>query len=172
MMDEDVPDLGCCCACGTTDSLRMIRNIVMLPVRAPVAGTGWGCLHCGLPQDGALAVVCDPCLESNQEIIMVASGQLGDKQRMPRSALADRPFDHDRSKHPEEYDVVDEEPDDDDPEAETYLCQLCGTVSPRPAIVVFAGESVDDPDMAATEICSTCWGFLGRAGAVGGAEVR
>ena len=57
-------DLGPCCICETEGG---VRNIVMLNKKSPVPGHGWGCLVCGLPSDGASAVLCDPCLELYQE---------------------------------------------------------------------------------------------------------
>jgi hypothetical protein len=48
-----------CCWCGET---RVCRNIILLPRLAPVPGTGWSCLFCGLPEDGAIAVGCDECM--------------------------------------------------------------------------------------------------------------
>ena len=52
----DTPDLGPCCCCGGTER---VRDIVMLSRKAPVPGTGWGCVVCGLPNDGASYVCCD-----------------------------------------------------------------------------------------------------------------
>ncbi len=96
---EPIPDLGPCCACGKPHD-ETVRNIVTLDRRAPVAGTGWGCLQCGLPMDGALAVVCDCCLESDADLKEVACGQLGEKQRVALEKVTG-PFEHDMSKHPE-----------------------------------------------------------------------
>lgn len=58
--ENDTYDLGTCCVCEGTEN---IRNILMLDKRAPMPGRGWGCVVCGLLQDGASAVVCDDCLE-------------------------------------------------------------------------------------------------------------
>jgi hypothetical protein len=57
------PDFGPCCACG--QSGPAVRNILMLPQKAPIAGHGWGCVQCGLPSDGAVAIVCDDCLQDD-----------------------------------------------------------------------------------------------------------
>jgi hypothetical protein len=58
-MNGDLPDLGPCCMCGAPRPYA----IVMLKRRAAVRGHGWGCVVCGLPADGAVAVLCDPCFE-------------------------------------------------------------------------------------------------------------
>ena len=66
---DDAPiDLGMCCACRLAGPT--VRNIMMIPFRAPVPGKGWGCLVCRLPSDGAVAVVCDACLESGAPIVV------------------------------------------------------------------------------------------------------
>ncbi|MBE9050663.1 hypothetical protein IQ243_09595 [Nostocales cyanobacterium LEGE 11386] len=68
--DEEILDLGMCCGCGCTG--ETVRNIITLEKKAPVPGTGWGCLVCGLPSDGAVAVVCDDCLallQQHQDIL-------------------------------------------------------------------------------------------------------
>lgn len=57
---------GPCCACRRHDV--PVPNMVMLPWRAPIPGTGWGCVTCQLPPDGAVAVLCDACLESHAPI--------------------------------------------------------------------------------------------------------
>ena len=51
--------LGPCCICETTEG---VRNILMLNKKCLVCGHGWGCVVCGLPSDGASAVLCDKCL--------------------------------------------------------------------------------------------------------------
>ncbi len=95
--------LGPCCRCrGTTD----VRSIVFLPFRAPEPGLGcWGCLECGLPLAGAIAVLCDRCTvdvqERNASIEYVC---IGDPREARRARWPDEdpePFDHDLTKHPE-----------------------------------------------------------------------
>lgn len=61
IVDEDPIDLGECCGCGCTG--ESVHNIVALNYRAPTPGTGWGCTICLLLADGAIAVICDECLE-------------------------------------------------------------------------------------------------------------
>ena len=55
---EDDCNFGQCCACHGT---KNVRTVVMLHRRGPVPGTGWGCVVCDLPLDGAISVVCDSC---------------------------------------------------------------------------------------------------------------
>lgn len=92
----DPPDLGPCCACGQAGPT--VRNIVCFPVRAPVPGTGWGCVVCGAPNDGATAVLCDACMKSGAEAQEMCHGRPGEGRRVAWPVLAE-PFGHDRSKH-------------------------------------------------------------------------
>lgn len=69
--------------------------------KAPVPGTGWGCVICGLASDGAIAACCDACAEKETlKLRWVFDGY------MERGLLAD--FDtlageheHDPAKHDE-----------------------------------------------------------------------
>lgn len=97
--DLDVPDLGPCCSCGRAGP--SVRNVVMLTRRAPVAGTGWGCLACGLANDGAVAVCCDACVASGNTPSFVVSGPLGKGGRAELADAPSEPFDHDMQFHPE-----------------------------------------------------------------------
>jgi hypothetical protein len=111
--DEDDPDeddslasqpFGACCLCQRSGPT--VRNFVTLPERAPVPGTGWGCVECGLPADGAMAIVCDPCADRLQEelnsdsIREVIYGLPARGGRCPRAADPEA-FVHDRSRHVE-----------------------------------------------------------------------
>jgi len=99
------PTLGRCCVCDKGGPT--VKNILTLHRVAPVRGKGWGCFVCGLPQDGAVAVICDPCLAE----IRASGGEkqpkfvcVGEPFRNERLALEDLKtpaFDHDMSKHPE-----------------------------------------------------------------------
>lgn len=60
--DDYVPMLGPCCICGDEHSVA----IVMLEVKGLVAGHGWGCVACGLPMNGASAVLCEACVDDWQ----------------------------------------------------------------------------------------------------------
>src|SRR5947209_3057090 len=101
---EATPNFGMCCMCLMEHPT--VRNLIVLDVRAPKPGNGcWGCLRCGLPSEGAVAVLCDNCMEEHRTfgraIGLVCSGPPGENQRVPRSSLTE-PFMHDMSKHPGE----------------------------------------------------------------------
>ncbi len=89
-------DLGPCCACNRRS--LSVRNVVSLPYRAPLAGTGWGCLVCNLPPDGALAVLCDRCLRENRTIVRYCVGYAAASLRAPIPEHPE-PFDHDEAMH-------------------------------------------------------------------------
>jgi hypothetical protein len=78
---------------------------MMLDFTAPQSGTGWGCFQCGLPMDGATAVLCDDCLEAEAEILFVIDGQPLDRKRLgideARERAGGRPFNHNLNMHPE-----------------------------------------------------------------------
>lgn len=86
-------DLGACCACGLNKP--DVRNMICLDRPARVSGTGWGCAVCGLPADGAVAVVCDDCLVAGREIRFVVYGYADRKQRMAVADLPAGDFNHD-----------------------------------------------------------------------------
>lgn len=91
-------DLGPCCACEKTG--HDVRNIVCLNQKGPSPGKGWGCLTCHLPQDGAVAVLCDDCfVDLEAEIIYVCTGYPAIDGRTPIAELAHEPFEHDLSYH-------------------------------------------------------------------------
>ncbi len=84
-MEEENYDFGQCCACGKVG--KNVRNFAMLDKLAPVPGKGWGCVVCDLPQNGAMAVVCDKCMDTGAELKYAISGYPNDKQRIPYSSL-------------------------------------------------------------------------------------
>jgi len=90
--------LGACCACGVEDTT--VRNLLCLHQLAPVPGTGWGCLQCGQPQDGALAVVCDACLMADTPLQYAILGPVGEGRRIRIGELKGT-FDHDPRGRPE-----------------------------------------------------------------------
>jgi len=93
------PTLGRCCHCEREGP--SVRNILMLDVRSPEPGIGcWACLQCGLPPEGALAVLCDECLERGLKPKLACLGALPANRRIPIEQLT-LPFEHDMSKHPE-----------------------------------------------------------------------
>src|SRR3974390_2841968 len=106
MTDEDdapAPDLGSCCGCD--DPGALVRNIVMLSRRCAIPGHGWGCVECGLPCDGAVAVLCDSCFEEFQRdpdtLRVACQGYPATEGRILIAQLPEGHFDHDKSKHPE-----------------------------------------------------------------------
>jgi hypothetical protein len=90
---------GSCCACERED--ESVRNVVALSVKAPMPNTGWGCMVCGLPLNGALAVVCDTCMEEKRPIVWVIYGMALSGERVLRSTCTE-PFEHNLQYHPEE----------------------------------------------------------------------
>lgn len=94
----DNPDLGPCCVCEVEGA--QVRNIIMLNKLSPIPGKGWGCFACGLPQNGAVAVVCDDCLDHGRELKFACRGYPGEDGRVPIEELVGE-FDHNVLKHPE-----------------------------------------------------------------------
>lgn len=92
------PFFGPCCSCGQTK--ETVRNIVMLEQKATTPGSGWGCFQCGLPMEGAVAVICDDCLSVGAPIKFAVAGEMKDKERVPVESLGGE-HKHDMSKHPE-----------------------------------------------------------------------
>ncbi len=88
---------GPCCACEGTEN---VRNVVMLNVKGTMPGHGWGCVVCGLPCDGAVAVLCADCLDRNEQPRFAVDGYLVNGKRIPISQLT-TPHTHDMSRHPE-----------------------------------------------------------------------
>lgn len=91
-----IRDYGPCCACGGNEN---VRNIMMLPFKAPVPGTGWGCVVCGLPSDGAFALLCDECLASDTQPQMAVRGNPDEGLRVLIESLTGE-HEHDMMKHP------------------------------------------------------------------------
>ncbi len=79
-----------CCACGVVGSHR---NILQLGVHAPLPGRGWGCVVCGLPNDGAVAVVCDACVEQQRTPTHACASYPAAPERVLIESLTE-PFDH------------------------------------------------------------------------------
>ena len=87
--------------CGCNEIKTTCRNIAMLNVKAPVPGTGWACVVCHLPPDGAIALMCDDCNEDpNAEVRWVIAGDMESEARVPIDEL-EQPHRHDHHFHPE-----------------------------------------------------------------------
>lgn len=70
---------GPCCVCG---EIGRHRNVVSLDIKAPNPEKGWGCFVCGI-DGGAVAVVCDTCIESETvNITQVCLGYPSEAGRM------------------------------------------------------------------------------------------
>lgn len=95
---EESLDLGACCACGKRGPA--VRCVLLLPHKAPVPGTGWGCVQCGLACDGAVAVLCDVCLYEERPVREACFGHPAAGERVPLSSLAGW-HEHDLEKHSE-----------------------------------------------------------------------
>lgn len=98
-----LPSLGPCCICEKT---KGVRNILQIHRKGPTPGKGWGCVVCGLPFDGAVAVLCDHCYELMRDgkaaLKFICTGYPKTDGRTPFEAEGFTPHDHDMTKHPEE----------------------------------------------------------------------
>jgi hypothetical protein len=94
-----------CCGCGGHGN---VRNIVLHSLRAPVPGTGWGCVQCHLPLDGAVSVICDACAAAGVLVnaLTVCYGKMADNKHVPFDTLSLEPFDHDMRFHAEDTQVM------------------------------------------------------------------
>ena len=99
-MDYQLPmfQFGRCCACNEVKS--NVRNFIALDLRAPQPGTGWGCVVCHLPLDGALAVVCDECKKKGAVVRWVICGPVWNGERLAIEAVTVK-FGHHVHLHPE-----------------------------------------------------------------------
>jgi hypothetical protein len=103
----DEHDLGPCCGCERSGPEVRVRHILMLDRRGPVPGHGWGCFVCGLPADGATAVLCDPCAENYREDATTLRFVCNGWPQEGRVAIAElpdgQPFVHDPAPHAAEW---------------------------------------------------------------------
>lgn len=99
MTARNTTDLGPCCICEKTG--KDVRNIIYIDRKGPVPDKGWGCVQCGLPFDGATAVICDNCFESKAAPRYVCTGYPAIDGQTPIEELSDELFTHDLTKHPE-----------------------------------------------------------------------
>ena len=100
MSDEESEDLGPCCCCEKNiEESDSHINIVMLNKKAPVPGTGWGCVICKIALDGAMYVCCDECLKAKREPKFVIDGYAREKRRKPIEELSDESFGHEDKFH-------------------------------------------------------------------------
>jgi len=80
---DEVELTGPCCACRRV--FVYLRHVVCMTFRAPEGALdkGWGCVVCAIPSHGALAVVCDECMNAQRPILDVCA----DYVRNPARAL-------------------------------------------------------------------------------------
>jgi hypothetical protein len=88
-----------CCACGKVKTT--VRNIAFLQQKAPGPGTGWGCVVCHLPSDGAIALACDERSDDpNVELQWAIAGTMDSPERVPIAELKGK-HEHNPRFHPE-----------------------------------------------------------------------
>ena len=96
---DDEPDVGTCRQCGA----ERPRNVVILTRRCATAGTGWGCVICCLPFDGAGTILCDSCIarwQNNARMIWWAvDGLPAENRRIRIRCLPAGTFDHNAAAH-------------------------------------------------------------------------
>ena len=102
-IELETTDFGACCSCGREGDDLNVQNVVMLEQKASTPGSGWGCVQCGLPCDGAVAVLCDTCVDLGRPIQFAIAGLIKDNKRVPIDSLGAE-HKHDLSKHPEVHD--------------------------------------------------------------------
>lgn len=92
-------ELGSCCVC---EGCENVRNIVQLDYKVQ-SESAWGCVVCGLASEGAVAAVCDGCMEKYaQDDIDPHIRFLMDtaKRRIPVAPESERiPHEHDMQYH-------------------------------------------------------------------------
>lgn len=101
---HDGINLGPCCCCGAQGFAPV--NVILLNKLSPILGRGWGCLQCGVPSNGASAVVCDSCMREHDGqpvdtwLKWACRGYPAIDGRIPFPELEGE-FDHDMQFHPE-----------------------------------------------------------------------
>jgi len=89
------PEVPCCNCCKRGRH----TNIATLPRRALEPGKGWGCAICGLPPDGAVAILCDVCIELPGPPRYACAGFLVEEERIAYTDLPPGDFEHDLEVH-------------------------------------------------------------------------
>lgn len=92
------PGFGPCRTCQKTPATMLL----LLAKEAPIPGTGWGCLDCDLPANGALAAVCDDCI--NQPIRWACLGSPNAGNRIAVAELK-MPFGHKLKINPQIFNI-------------------------------------------------------------------
>lgn len=98
-------NLGKCCICETEG--KIVRNVITLNKKTPEEKGGWGCVVCGLEPRGAVAVVCDVCIElyakDETKLKFACLGYPSENRRIEIEKLTET-YEHISSKHPESWD--------------------------------------------------------------------
>jgi hypothetical protein len=95
MTDDDLEVTAPCCGCRRTRRLV----VVALPWRGPKRVYGWGCVVCGLPPRGALALLCAECAAAEVAPVEALAGEtIGQPERVPVARLTE-PHRHDPARH-------------------------------------------------------------------------
>ena len=93
-------EFGTCCVCeGEMETCGLIQLDYKVE-----SESGWGCVQCGLPMEGAVAVVCDACFTTHGDEIVDQIKYLmnGKTERIPVPPVENRvTHEHDLSLHPE-----------------------------------------------------------------------
>lgn len=143
-----------CCACEK--NFDSVGNIITLEKRTLQTPGGWGCFICGLPPEGAIAVICDDCAETNAEIRFACLGDPAAKDLIQIGLLTED-FKHDLRFHLDEIQNTD-----------FADCRHCRRVTA-------VGENLECRDCGKTRclICgennSSVWVRTGVCGDCGGA---
>ena len=90
-----------CCICMQTKPY--VRTGVECLFAGPVPGLGWGCDICRLPNNGAIALLCDHCLESGKAPLAVCGSYPWAADRVLMQEMKLVPFRHDPAIHPTQY---------------------------------------------------------------------
>lgn len=101
-MQDKKNEYGSCCICET--STLDVRNIIQLDYKVK-SESAWGCFKCGLPAEGAVAIVCDACIEKHGDDTEKHIRFLMDsaERRIPVPPEEERvPHEHDLSYHVDE----------------------------------------------------------------------
>ena len=90
---------GACCICEaeTAD----VQNIIMLDYKTRSESV-WGCYVCWLPFEGAVACVCDTCIEKYDNVEAEIKFLMDSHRRIPVPPVEERVLhQHNLSLHPE-----------------------------------------------------------------------
>ena len=90
----------CICEAETAD----VRNVILLDYKVVCESeTVWGCYGCGLPFEGAAAVVCDTCIEKYEDVEAEIKFLMDSHRRIPVPPVEERiPHKHNLSFHKED----------------------------------------------------------------------